>query len=253
MTPEIQKAGILKRIAAALLDIILIGILVTGAAALLAGILGYDGYVKTVDECYARYEADYGIRFEITQDEYLALTETQRQNYDAAAKALSADKTFQQAYSMQMNLMLLITTFSLLFGVMLAEFIAPLLLKNGQTVGKKVMGVAVMRTDGVQIGKLQLFIRALLGKYTVEIMIPVYILIMMLFGTADIFTLLILAALAIGQIVSLAVSRTNALLHDRIAGTVAVEISSQMIFRTKEDLVEYTKKIHAERANRSQY
>jgi len=253
MVTDLQKASIVKRIAAALLDFIVLTVLLTGIAALLAGILGYDSYVNTVEESYRRYESQYGIQFEITQEAYEAMTEQQRQNYDGAMQALFKDEIFVHAYNMQVNLTLLITTFSFLLSIMILEFVLPLILKNGQTLGKKVFGIAVIRTDGVQAGKLQLFIRALLGKFTVELMIPVYILIMLFFGTADIFGLAILAALLIGELVCVAATRTNSLLHDLLAGTVAVDLSSQRIFRSREDLMEYTKKIHAERANRSEY
>ena len=82
-------------------------------------------------------------------------------------------------------------------------------------------------------------------------MIPIYILITIYFGTANIISLMILAALAIGQIICMVMSHTNALLHDTLASTVAVEMATQRIFSTKEELIEYTKKIHAERVSRS--
>lgn len=253
MITDLQKASLLKRMAAALLDFILLSVLVTGIATLLANVLGYGGHVDNMEKSRQHYEAQYGVEFQITQEQYDALTEQQRKDYDTAFEALVSDESFLYAYNMQINLTMLITTFSILGSVLLLEFVVPLFFKSGQTVGKKVFGIGLMRTDGVQISKLQLFIRALLGKFTVELMVPIYILIMIYFNTANIISLAILAALLLGQVICMAVTRTNSLLHDLLAGTVAVDLSSQMIFRSKEDLMEYTKKIHAERANRSEY
>ena len=61
------------------------------------------------------------------------------------------------------------------------------------------------------------------------------------------------AVLLIAQIACIAATKTNSAIHDLLAGTVAVDIASQQIFRSSEELLEYTKKIHAERANRSAY
>ena len=238
--------------AAALLDLILLAILVTGLATLLANVFGYDQHVTQMNTSREQYETQYGVDFQITQEQYDALTQEQKDAYDAAVEALVQDEAFLYAYNMQINLTLLIVTFSFLGSVLIVEFAIPLWLKNGQTVGKKVFGIGLMRTDGVQLGVLQLFIRALLGKFTVELMIPIYIMIMIYFNTANIFSLAILAALLLGQIVTMAATRTNSLMHDLLAGTVAVDLASQRIFRSKEDLMEYTKKIHAERANRSE-
>lgn len=48
-------------------------------------------------------------------------------------------------------------------------------------------------------------------------------------------------------------TRTNSALHDLLAGTVVVDIGSQMVFRTTEDLIAYQKKVAAERAARQTY
>jgi uncharacterized RDD family membrane protein YckC len=181
------------------------------------------------------------------------LSEDKQQLYNDAYQALYKDKEFLRAYNMMINLITLIFSLSILAGVMIVEFVIPMFLKNGQTLGKKVFGIGLVRIDGVQLSTLQLFIRAFLGKFAIELMIPTYIVIMLFFNGANIIHLAILAILLIAQVVCLAVTRTNSAIHDLLAGTVAIDISSQQIFRSAEELLEYTKKIHAERANRSSY
>lgn len=254
MTANLQKASISKRIAAALLDFILLTVLVAGAATLIANIVGYGDQIEIVEARQKYFEEKYGISFLTTEEEYnTKFTEEQRKQYDDAFEALVNDEQFVLAYNMQVNLSMIIITFGILFGTLIVEFLIPLFLKNGQTLGKKVFSLGLVRTDGVQITKLQLFIRSLLGKFTVESMIPVYIFLMIFFNTANSISLAILIALLLSQAICLIMSRTNSAIHDLLAGTVVIDLSTQMVFRSKEDLLEYTKKIHAERANHSDY
>lgn len=253
MVYDIQKAGMWKRIAAWMFDSIMTGILAVGVGLLLSALLGYDAHSETLDAAYARYEAEYGVVFDISQAEYEAMTEAERESYDIAYDALVADDEVLYAYNMVLNLTLLITTLGILLAVMVWEFLVPLLLGNGQTLGKKIFSLCVIRSDGVKVNNMQLFTRTLLGKFTIETMIPVYILLMLFWGTVGLMGTLILAALLVAQCICVAVTRTNSAIHDLLAGTVVVDFSSQMIFRTTEDLIAYQKKVAAERAARQTY
>lgn len=253
MTHDLQKASLWKRASAWIFDFILLGILIVGVAFVLSAVLGYNGYNETLDAAYAQYEAQYDVEFEISQEQYLAMTEQQRHNYDTAYNALVSDQEAMYAYNMVLNLTMLITTLSILIAYLALEFALPLFLGNGQTLGKKIFGLCLMRTDGVQINNLQLFVRTVLGKFTIETMIPVYILIMIFFNMIGILGTGILAVLALVQLILLAVTATNAQIHDLLAGTVVVDYSSQMIFRTTEDLIAYQKRVAAEAAARQPY
>lgn len=253
MTHDLQKASLWKRASAWIFDFILLGILIVGVAFVLSVVLGYNGYNETLDAAYAQYEAQYDVEFEISQEQYLAMTEQQRHNYDTAYNTLVSDQEAMYAYNMVLNLTMLITTLSILIAYLALEFALPLFLGNGQTLGKKIFGLCLMRTDGVQINNLQLFVRTVLGKFTIETMIPVYILIMIFFNMIGIVGTGILAALVLVQLILLAVTATNAQIHDLLAGTVVVDYSSQMIFRTTEDLIAYQKRVAAEAAARQPY
>ena len=125
--------------------------------------------------------------------------------------------------------------------------------KNGQTLCKKIFGLCLMRTDGVKVNNMQLFARTVLGKFAIETMIPAYILILLYMGAADMFSLLLLASILIAQLIILAVTRNNSLIHDLLAGTVVVDYASQKIFTSTEDLIAYQKRVAAERAARQTY
>lgn len=253
MVYDLQKAGLWKRIAAWLFDGILTGILAVGFALLLSWLLGYDGYSQALEADYAKYEQEYGIVFDITQEEYLAMSEEARQNYDAAYETLIADEAVLYNYNMVMNLTLVITSVGILLAVLLWEFLIPLWLGNGQTLGKKIFSLCLVRNDGVKLNTLQLFTRSVLGKYTVETMVPVVILLMLFWGVTGLPGTLCLLVLGAAQLVCLVVSVNNCAIHDLLAGTVVVDITSQMIFRTTEDLIAFKKQVAADQAARQLY
>ena len=253
MGVDLQKASLWKRIAAWIFDLILLCVLATGMAFLLSVLTGYNGYSQQLEASYAYYEQEYGTTFQITQEQYNALSEDERQVYDQAYQALISDEQVLHVYDMVLNLSLLITTIGILLAMLVLEFMIPLFLKNGQTVGKKIFSIGLVRTDSVQMNTMQLFARTMLGKFTIETMIPVYILLMIFWGTASLLGLGILAALLIGQIVCVGVTKNNAAIHDLLAGTVAVDLPSQKVFRTSQDLIDHIKRVHAEQASNKEY
>ena len=250
---DLQKASMWKRISAWLFDMILLGMLVVGIACAMSALLGYDNYSQAVDSAYARYESEYGVTFALSGEEYSRLTPDQQQLWQEAYDALTADRQAMHAYSMMVSLALTITSLSILAGFLILELAVPLLLHNGQTLGKKIFGVGVIRTDGVKLSPVQLFIRTVLGKYTIETMVPVLTVMLIFFGTLGRTGTVLLLGLAVVQIILMAATRTNSPIHDCLAGTVAVDLQSQMVFESREAMIEYKKQMSAEAAARSPY
>lgn len=253
MLGEIQKASMWKRISAYIFDMILLGILAVGIGALLSFVLGYDKYAIALDEAYAKYEQEYGVEFGITEDEYYALGEEERAVFDEASRAVSADKDALYSYNMVVNLSLIIVTFGILFAYLILEFILPLIFKNGQTLGKKIFGLALMRNDCVKINTMALFVRTVLGKFTIETMIPVLIVMMIFLGSMGIVGVIVIGLIILLQLVLLIATSTNSAIHDLLAYTVEVDYASQKIFDSAEELIEYKKKLHAEEAAKKEY
>lgn len=253
MATDLQKANLWKRIAAWMFDGILLGILAVGFGVLLSWALGFDAHSQTMDAAYAKYESRYGIVFDISPDEYESMSEEEKANYDAAYDALIGDEEAMYAYNMMLSQTLVILTVGILAATAVIEWLVPLRFGNGQTLGKKIFGLALVRNDGVKLNNLQLFTRAILGKYTVETMIPVLIILMIYWGTMGVAGTAILAVLLFGQMGCVLFTRTNSAIHDLMAGTVVVDFASQTIFRTTEDLIAYQKRIAAEKAARASY
>ena len=252
MNIELQKANMWKRISAGLFDGILLAMLAVGLAFLLSVVLGYDGHTAQLEARYAEYEARYGITLDITSADYEAMTEEERGQYDAALAAFAEDREAGYLYSLLINLTLVIITFGILLSYLILELIVPLLFGNGQTLGKKVFGIGVMHVNALKITPQMLFIRTVLGKYTLETMIPVLLILMIFFGIIGIEGTAIILVLAIVQVVLLAATRTRSAIHDLLAQSVTVDLASQMIFENAEARMNYVKNRAAEEAARAE-
>ena len=114
--------------------------------------------------------------------------------------------------------------------------------------GTMVKEDAVIRVDGVRIPTFQLFVRAVLGKYTIETMVPLFIIMLFLMGTLGITGPIVILLLIVLQIVVMVVSKTNSPIHDLLAVTVVVDINTQMIFDSTAEMIEYKKKRAEEQA-----
>lgn len=250
---SIQKASAWNRISAAIFDLIMLLVVTVGVAFCLSAALGYQSYFDRLQARYTAIEEEYGVDFDIAFSEYENMPEDQKAQFIAADEAVRKDEEASYVYNMLFSLSLIILTFSILIAYLLLEFLVPLLLKNGQTLGKKVFSIAVMREDGVKVSALLLFVRTLLGKYTLETMLPVLIIVMLFFGITDIMGTMIILAIALIQIIMFLFSRTHAVIHDRLSHTLCVDINTQRIFETPEALMQYKNKLQAEKAEKAPY
>ena len=76
---------------------------------------------------------------------------------------------------------------------------------------------------------------------------------MFFFSVMPLACLVGLAMLLMVQLACLFTSRLGAPIHDKIAGTVAVDLSSQLIFDSVEELTAYKKRLHADMVEKAEY
>ncbi len=256
---DLQKANMWKRISAGLFDLIMLGIVVCGMAFLLSFILGFEAkYDERIDHLYRIGRDELGIEDKVidtwdSMADYEKLTDEQKTQLDELIDTYNKDPEVIQLNVLLMNMTLLMLTFGFLFGYIIMELIVPLILKNGQTFGKKLFGLAVIREDGIRLSPFLLTVRTVLGKYTVEAMLPVFLLVMLVFGMTGIVGLGVLVLLGLGQIILLATTRARTPIHDLFARTVVVDYASQRIFDTVEEKDAYYRRLHEEMANRADY
>ena len=253
MIYDLQRASIWKRISAWLLDAILLCIAATLMAFLLSAVLNYDGYSAQLDARYAYYEAEYGVSRDLTQAQVDAMSPEELANLEAASNAIAADEEASYAYNMMIQLIILITSIGIFLACLVLEFAVPMVLGNGQTIGKKIFGIGVMQQSGVRVNGVCMFIRTVLGKYAIETMIPVMMTLMLFFGAVGEVGLLVLAVIAVAEVALLVTTKERCMIHDKLANTVAIDYASQMIFNTQEDLIAYKEKVAAEKAANQVY
>lgn len=262
--PTLQKASFLKRISAYLLDFILVVILATGFASVVSSAVNYDYYANEYASHSQRHEQEIkeqfpGVNLDITEgtDEFNALSPADQQKLKDANKALHEammkDPKVLAAFEMITSLSFVIIGVGALLSILVVYFVVPLFFKNGQTVGKKIFGLAVIRSNFVKASNKVLFIRAIFGLFAIETMFPIAIVLMIYFGILGIVGTVTLVLFFILQIGVMIYTKTNSCIHDLLSDTVVVDYVSQRIFETEEERIAYIEEIKAEEAAKAVY
>lgn len=237
MKNDIQLAPVSKRMFAFLLDLIIASILVTGVYFLLSLVLDIDSYSAKYNQRKAAYEAEYGVDFD--NSDYQSMDEAGKANYKAAVEAMNADEEANKAIKTSYALTFGIIGGGIVLAVLLLEFLLPLLLKDGRTLGKRLFGLGVMRRSSLRISAPVLFVRGVIGKGLFELVLPVMLIVTAGAGLTGIFGIILLGIMVIAEIVTVAKSGTNAFLHDLLSDTVVIDWDSQRIFPDEESLRAY--------------
>ena len=246
MIYDIQPASILKRISAFILDIILLATIAVGIAYLVSVILKVDSHPEKLQDKYIYYEETYNVKFNLTQEEIDALSDEEKAHYEEVEDIIQHDEELIKEYNLVINLTLITIVLGVLIAVLILEFVIPLIFKNGQTIGKKIFSIIVVKSNSVKISNVQLFVRTIFGKFLIELMIPIYIIVAMFFGTAGRFWAFFLIGLALIQIILLAVTKNHTVIHDAISFCVVCDKQTQKLFASEDELIKYKEKVHSE-------
>ena len=258
MIYDLQKGSLLKRASAFLLDGILLVILITGFAFAFSAIFRYNYYADIYDAGLTRYSERFGIDFNDIMDES-SLTDEQKAVYNDALDAMNDDGEMVHAFNMMISIIVAEISLAIVFSFMVLEFVLPLILKNGQTVGKKIFGLGVMKNNGIRIRAVSLFLRTFLGKCIIETMLPVLIVIMVFFSAWSIipsigwFGPIVIMVLFVAQVILIFGTKKHTMIHDLISDCVVVDLASQMIFDDEQARIDYIAKKDAEEASRKTY
>jgi uncharacterized RDD family membrane protein YckC len=224
-----------------------------GFAAGFTVLCGYDEKANVVSDYYIQYETQYGVDFDISEEEYNALSDADKAVYNDAYKALYADEGFQQASQDVFELTMLMYGGAILCAYLLWFFVIPLLFGYGRTLGKKMFGLAVIRTNCVKASQPVLFIRTTVGLFAIETLFPLSMLVMIWYNLIDIVGLIAIGLLLILQVAMLIVTSTNSSIHDLLTDTVVIDFASQQIFDTQDDLLSHQQEQHAKAVEKAEY
>lgn len=266
---ELRKIGIVRRCSALLLDVILLAVLATGFMFLISLICNYSHEERLSTQYYTEWEdyrkqyvgdvaKFYGFEYAENGDGYTVTKDGQESTLQAVMEQLVSSegkdaetKAAYDAYTLLTpgakvnaqykyvhSLLFMMISIGILLSYLVLEFILPIILKNGQTVGKKVFGICLVRPDCVKITVLALFARTILGKYAIETMFPVLLAFLFFFGGLGVLAIVLFAALLLLNIVLFFARKNRTPIHDILANTVAVDMRLQMIFQSEEELAE---------------
>lgn len=266
MSFSLQKANLWKRISAFMFDMILTVIVTVGFATVVAAIVQYDAHLDRYQAQQERYstlsapyyeqiEEEFGVDLKISDEEKEQLTSEEQAAYneenlraakdkleellETDAEIIQLAKSMQQSFYKMFNMSVLIISISLFLATFIFYFVLPLLFKNGQTLGKKIFGIAVIRTNGVRISNFVLFVRSVLGMYTIELMVPVILVLLIYFGILGIVGTITIGLLLLLEIGVMIATKTNSSIHDLLSDTVVVDMASQQIFESEAALKAY--------------
>lgn len=233
MTNASNKAGLSKRASAFFIDGILLLVLAFALAYVLSLSFGYGQYSQTYSSGIERYADMYNVQFEkvVSQADFDALTDQQKTDYEAAVEAMNADEEILGALGSMVKLIFLIAALSLFLAFLILEFIVPLILKDGRTLGKKAFGLCVTKKDGSGLSAVLLLVRTFVGKYLIETMIPVLLIIITVFNAIGLMNgpgiigFVIILVLLVANLALVFLSANGSMIHDFVADSIVVSDS----------------------------
>ena len=239
----INKARLIKRIAAACLDFIIFTLIAVGVTTLMTAIVQYDTYRAELDK---KYE-EYGVLYEYdpsSGEEYDGTIFCEmKEEGDAcylAWEAFYKDEEAVELLNTCTSLTLVAGSVGLLFGAAITYFAIPMLLKNGQTFGKKFMRIALINKNGIRVQTINLFIRFLFGIFVIELMVPFYSILYIFSGSpGGIIAVALVLGIFVAELILTSTTPLGTAIHDLVGGTVVVEFDGQAIFDTEEELQKF--------------
>ena len=230
------KASKGKRLAAFLLDFILFISLFTGVMFIMSWITGYQQNSSLLQDAYIKY----GIYLPNPNGNGYYMCSDSDSSCITAWENFSKDSQALYYYSHALELTLLIITVSAFISLLIFEFIIPLLLKNGRTIGMYVMKIGLIDQEGIKANHIQLFIRFLFGKFIILTALPLYGIMFLIFNAFGGGIGLILAVVIILLNFALLIwTKKSQGIADYLGRVYAINIEETMIFSSLEELNHY--------------
>lgn len=226
-----RNASLVKRAAAFLLDIILIMIVFVGFLYLFSLIFDYDSINNSLNRLYIKY----GVMIEKDATEGFEFCNVEEATCLAARDKLYEDQEFISLFVSRQKLLILMPVLSILLSLLIFSFIIPLVLKNGQTIGKKLFQIGYVSKNEVRIKPIQLFIKFLFGEFIINGVMSIMGIVYILNGSGYV-GIFLLFGVVIGNIICFALSKNKTFLADGLANIFPIDMQEQMLFDTIEEL-----------------
>lgn len=220
----IHNAGLFQRFIALLVDLILVFFLhFTFSLILVTPISNQFGYQQLVTE-YNEQLVLFNLGEYDTEGAFIMYNMADIDQEDL--QAFYADPTARAISGRKFVFDFIQVSSGLLLGELVVLFLIPLWLKNGQTIGKKLMRLGLVDNQGLKVKPINLFMRFLIGWFVFETALS---LILMMFMGLPIFIL-------ISALVALMTKNKRAL-HDIIGSTIVVNLDKMVVYETIEERI----------------
>lgn len=247
---DFHKAKPIKRLAAYLIDLILLLVITLGVVLGMYSAMDYQTYEQKYEMYCEKYGQLHGVDLSASRADQAELSEAEQEKYMAAWEALNGDADAIDSIKQMLRITLLSLIVGLFVAYVILEVMLPLIFKNGQTIGKKLLGLCVMHKYHVRVGVMQMIYRTILGKYFIETMIPVVMLVLSNYGVLGTTASLVLSAIAMTQGFIVLMSQANCGIHDKIFNTVVADFKKQHIFATWNERFDFEEAYEKEMAER---
>lgn len=226
------NAKISTRIGAFILDIILFVVLFTGVLYLFSLIANTQQYIDILNEEYIRIGYKY---FDEAKQEYVFISE-EAANFKEVIELYNASEIIAENNAKLNVLVLNGPLISIVVCSLIFDLLIPLLLKNGQSIGMKVFNIGLLSKSEIAVTPMQVVLRCLLGKITVNKVVPYLALFLVMFApTGAFFGLLVFLIIFIGNLVLLCSTKNHTGIADIIASVYPVDASQTVFYKTHEE------------------
>ena len=229
-----KPAKIVKRFAAWVVDIILIIILWTGVSTITSAVYNYDHYVEVVTEKYVEYNI---ATYDEEKKEYILVDIANDKNAQENYSLLVKDQEYVEAYQKANRGQIIILSSGLFVSLLVFEFVLPLCLKHGRTIGMRFFAIGYVTDDDIDIGFKQILVRFLFGKFILLGFVPLtgFLLFSMGSGYGGIGLILLVGVPILNLILSVITPEKRGI-HDYIARVKPIDNDCQIYVKSIEEL-----------------
>ena len=230
-----RPAKPVKRIAAWIVDMILMLVVATGIAWLVSLCYGYDNYNSIIEQKYV----EYGLKYESSEEpgKYIYCDYPSDKDCQDKWEKCKNDPEFYKAYEMRVKGGPIILATSLSLTLLIFEGILPICLKHGRTIGMRFFGVGYVTEDGIEPPVSSILVRFIFGKLILGGLIPLFSLMYIINGSG--FGLVGIIALILYFGVNgylLVFTKEKRYIHDYIARMRPVDNDNQIYIKTTDEL-----------------
>lgn len=220
-----------KRIGAFILDFICIIIILVGLCLLFSVLFGYDQTNEALDLKYI----EYGIKY-YDEENNLLITKGTDEELALLWNLFDQDAEAVHLWERIVDLSLIIPILSLTLSMLIFEFLIPLIMKHGRSIGRYVFKIGLITNEEIEVKGIHLFIRFLFGKLIINSLIPLICLLLVYLNLANFLSVMILFCILIINLAFIIFSKNHIGISDRLAKVYPCEMEGQTFFNSVEEL-----------------